>query len=284
MLLIFRPKNLFLIALLQCLILFQAGDYNYLFFNIYKTLYLLLSTLLIAAAGYIINDYFDVKIDLINKPAKVIIGNKIPRRWAIIIHVTLTSIGLGCAWLVNLPTFIISIVCALLLYLYSAAFKKQFLIGNLVIALLSALSVWICKAYINELYTVKILAYAAFAALCTFIREVIKDLEDEKGDAVFQSNTLAINLGLRKTKKIILTSAIILLIGIICYPLLAPELVSMPDMLQFAYPLFLWLGAGIPLITFIIKLIKSDKQKDFAQLSRLMKLIMLIGIFSIVLC
>ncbi len=284
MLLIFRPKNLFLIALLQCLILIEAGDYNYLFFNTAKTIYLLLSTLLIAAAGYVINDYFDVKIDLINKPTKVIIGNKIPRRWAIIIHVTLTSIGLGCAWLVNIYTFIIALVCALLLYVYSAAFKKQFLIGNLAIALLSALSVWICKAYINELFTVKILAYATFAALCTFIREVIKDLEDEKGDAVFQSNTLAINLGLRKTKKIILASAIILLIGIIFYPLLVPSWVIMPDFLQFAYPLYLWIGAGIPLIYFIIKLIKSDKQKDFAQLSRLMKLIMLIGIFSIVLC
>lgn len=284
MLLIFRPKNLLLIALLQCLILFQAGDYNYLFFNTSKTLYLLLSTLLIAAAGYVINDYFDVKIDLINKPSKVIIGNKIPRRWAIIIHVTLTSIGMVCAWLVNIHTFLIALCCALLLYVYSAAFKKQFLIGNLVIALLSALSVWIIKAYINELYTVKILAYAAFAALCTFIREVIKDLEDEKGDAVFQSNTLAINLGLRKTKRIILSSAIILLLGIIIYPIIAPKLVSMPDILQFAYPLFLWLGAGIPLVFFILRLLKSDKQKDFAQLSRLMKLIMLIGIFSIVLC
>jgi len=89
MLHLIRPKNLLIIVLLQVLILMNAGNYNYLFYDIAKTLALIFTTVSIAAAGYVINDYFDVKIDLINKPEKVLIGQAISRRLAIILHLTL---------------------------------------------------------------------------------------------------------------------------------------------------------------------------------------------------
>ncbi len=283
MLRIIRPANLFLILLLQCFALYNLGEYNYLLSNPSKTIALLLSTSLIAAGGYIINDYFDVKIDLINKPQKVFIGSIIARRWAIILHLTASLLGLFLAWQVNLKTLGIALFCAVLLYLYSTSFKKQFLIGNLIVALLAALSVFICKAYCNDLDPVKVMAYSIFAGWSTFLREIIKDVEDEKGDALFLSNSLAVNLGLRKTKKIIFITTILLLAGVLFYPIMIKQLLVMPDLYFWTYTLFLYFGVALPLLLFTFKLKKADKKNDFTYLSQLLKKIILLGIFSILL-
>ena len=279
-----RPKNLLLILMLQCLVLMRLGDVNFLFYDIEKTLLLLLSTQFIAAAGYIINDYFDVKIDLVNKPEKVIIGSELSRRWAIILHISFTLSGLVCAYLVNFKTFGIALVCAILLYIYSASLKKKFLAGNIAIGLLSALSVIICQAYIGMLDEMKLIAYSFFAAFTTLMREVVKDLEDEKGDSLFQSNTLAINLGLRKTKRVLMGTALILLISVIVYPFLALQMIYEYDLFFITYAFVLIAGVVIPLLFFIKKLNRADRQQDFAQLSRRLKVIMLIGILSILFC
>jgi 4-hydroxybenzoate polyprenyltransferase len=281
MLKIIRPNNLLLMALLQCLVLMSLGNANYLFYDIQKTCLLVLSTLLIAAAGYIINDYFDVKIDLVNKPDKVVVGSELSRRWAIISHITFTAIGLVCAYFVNIKTFGLALFCALLLYFYSSSLKKQFLVGNLAIALLSAISVLICQAYIGLLDDTKLIAYSFFAASTTFMREIIKDIEDEKGDALFQSNTLPISLGLRKTKRVLMVASIILLLAIIAYLFIAMNQVDTGKLLFMAYAIMLFAGVAVPLVFFIVKLDRADRQQDFAQLSGRMKVIMLIGILSI---
>ncbi len=280
---IIRPKNLLLMALLQCFVLLKLGAYNYLFYDIFRTITLLSSTLLIAAGGYIINDYFDVKIDLVNKPAKVVIGKTLSRRRAIIFHIVFTALGILCAAYISIGTLGIAVLCTVLLYLYSSSLKKRFLVGNMTIAFLAALSVVICKTYIHDLDDTKIAAYSIFAALSTLLREIVKDVEDEKGDMLFQSHSLAISLGLRRTKKILLLIVILLLAGVISYLAEAYHSSSMNELFFWTYTLFLFAGVVFPLLYFIFKLLQAEKQTDFAQLSRLVKIIMLIGIFSILL-
>ncbi|MCX6188305.1 MAG: geranylgeranylglycerol-phosphate geranylgeranyltransferase [Bacteroidetes bacterium] len=280
---IIRPKNLLLMALLQCFVLLKLGAYNYLFYDIFKTIILLSSTVLIAAGGYIINDYFDVKIDLVNKPQQVVIGNFLSRRWAIIYHIVFTVLGILCAAYISVGTLGIAVLCTVLLYLYSSSFKKKFLVGNIIIAFLAALSVIICKTYIKDLDNTKIAVYSVFAALSTLLREIVKDVEDEKGDTLFQSHSLAISLGLRRTKKILLLIVMVLLVGVIAYIAVVNLSSLMPELYFWTYTLFLVAGVVVPLLYFIFKLLKAEKQNDFAQLSRLLKIIMLIGILSILL-
>jgi 4-hydroxybenzoate polyprenyltransferase len=283
MLKLIRPGNLLIIALLQSLALNRLGDYDYLLYNIPKTLALLLGTSCIASAGYIINDYFDVKIDLVNKPERVVVGNRLSRRWAIILHISLTALGLFLAWRVNIHTLGIAFLCAVILYVYSSSLKKKFLTGNLSIALLAALSVIICRAYIPELSTIKVIAYSFFAAITTLIREIVKDVEDEKGDALFLSNTLAISFGLRRTKRVLSFASVCLLAAVLIYPLIVHALPEAEPAFFRVYTLFLYLGVAAPVVFFLVRLRKADKQADFAQLSGLMKRIMLIGVFSILL-
>jgi 4-hydroxybenzoate polyprenyltransferase len=117
------------------------------FLNLFKNLdfiFLLLSVFFIAAGGNIINDYFDVKADRVNKPDRLIIDKYIKRRWAIILNWTFNGIGFLIAlylsikldnwWIVSIAFLTIN-----LLYFYSAVFKRKFLIGNLVVALLTAI-------------------------------------------------------------------------------------------------------------------------------------------------
>lgn len=276
---VIRPVNLLLMAFLQAMVLLNLGAYNYLFYDPFKTLFLISGTALIAAAGYIINDYFDVKIDLINKPGRVFIGTRISRRWAIILHVTFTAAGLLLTWLVNLKVAGIAALCAALLYFYSSSFKKKFLLGNLVIALLSALSVLICYFYISELYIEKILAYSFFAFISTLLREIVKDQEDAAGDELFQSKSLAISLGLRKTKRIVLFTTIMFILSLFLYVATLP-----PDENAFyrpyVYGVFLLLGVALPMIYFIRLLLPADKSSDFARLSRILKWVIFSGIAS----
>jgi 4-hydroxybenzoate polyprenyltransferase len=96
------------------------------------------STVCIAAAGYIINDYFDVKIDLINKPERVVIGRYLKRRVAIGAHQVLNVIGCLSGLYLSRWVFLIDVVSVSLLWFYSARFKRQPLIGNVVISLLTA--------------------------------------------------------------------------------------------------------------------------------------------------
>ncbi len=284
MLRIVRPQNLALLGLIQCFVLARTGDYNFLFYDIHKTLALLASTSLIAAAGYIINDYFDLKIDLINKPHRVFIGQNLPRRWAMTLHLVLTIIGLTLAWQVNLLTFGISFLCSILLYLYSATLKRKFLIGNLAIAILAALSVYICQAGVGLLNINLVLSYSFFAGFTTFLREIVKDIEDEEGDAIFHSHSLAIEYGLQKTKKVLTLSTSLLFLILILYVIWQLENTESTNLLFNTYIILLLAGVGLPLLVFMVKLRNAKQQDEFAQLSRLLKVIMLIGVFSILFC
>lgn len=227
------------------------------------------STVLIAAAGYIINDYYDVKIDYINKPSRVVIGKSITRRYAILFHVMLSSAGVLLGLMLSWKIAAVNVLTVFLLWFYSNNLKRLPFIGNFVVALLTGLAILIVDLYYRT-GSVLIIIYASFAFFMTLVREIIKDMEDLKGDVTFGCKTLPIMLGLRRTKFIIY---LILLLFSATVVILNYFYQVMP--LQY-YAIFLF----VPLLWLLYRLIRADTIRDFARLSAFCKVIMLMGILS----
>lgn len=189
-------------------------------FKQFDFILLLLSVFFIAAGGNIINDYFDVKADRVNKPDRLIIDKYIKRRWAIILNWTFNGIGFLIAmylsikldnwWIVSIAFLTIN-----LLYFYSAVFKRKFLIGNLVVALLTAIVPIYVYLYLHfstfdftdsniyrhtDSHFLLILTYAGFAFFFNLIREIIKDMADVKGDLLLKVKPCQFVLVLRRQK------------------------------------------------------------------------------------
>jgi 4-hydroxybenzoate polyprenyltransferase len=270
-----RWPNLMMIAISQYLAaIFLIGpsvDYKSYLGDVHLLL-ICLGTVSIAAAGYIINDYYDVKIDYINKPDKVIVGNLLKRRVAMFIHIGLNLLGLMCGVLVSLKVALINLVAATWLWAYSNQLKRMPLIGNFSVAILSALAI----AVIGIHYGAKdqlIYIYALFAFAVSLVREIIKDLEDLKGDETFGCRTLPVVWGIRPTKSFIF--ALILLFALLLF-----------NMLREINNLYIYIYFGsmfFPSVFFVYKLWIADTRKHFHQLSYFMKLFIASGILSMVL-
>jgi 4-hydroxybenzoate polyprenyltransferase len=234
-----------------------------------KLFLLVLSTLIIAASGYIINDYYDVKIDYINKPHRVVVGKVIKRRIVMVSHTVLNLTGIAIGYLVSPTIAIINFGCALLLWLYSNQLKRLPLIGNIAVAILTGLSIYILEIVYHTDNSF-ILIYTVFAIGFTLIREIVKDLEDMKGDATFGCRTLPVVIGIRKTKIVVIIVALLF--------------VSIINVLIYQTSAFqhFWLITGnILAIVFILFLLnRADTVKQFHQLSTWTKVMMIIGVLS----
>ena len=274
-----RINNLVIIALTQ----FMAGyfllpDGGGELVKSTPFLLLVTSTMMIAAAGYIINDYMDVKIDLVNKPQKVVVGRDISRRWAMIWHAGLNIGGVLIGASLSLKIGLIDLVCAGLLILYSMSLKKGFLAGNLVVALLSAsviILVWMLEPEMTEKY---IWVYAGFAFFMSLIREIVKDMEDIRGDVRNGCRTMPIVLGIRKTKRVVtgLLIAFAVILSL-CSFVVSAELGS-----PILFLIYVFVFILLPLGIMFLMLYKADKKIDFKRISTLSKVIMLLGIASMV--
>ncbi len=228
-----------------------------------------LSTVFIAAAGYIINDYYDIKIDYINKPSKVVVGKLIKRRIVLASHVALNVAGIGLGIYLNIYIGLINFLAGFLLWIYSNQLKRMPFIGNFVVALLTGLSIFVLAIYYQRNISL-LLNYAIFAFSINLIREVIKDMEDLRGDMRFGSKTLPIVWGLRKTKYL-LYGLISIFVGILFY--LSAQLENHTLNLFFAILI-------VPIIYLIYLLYRADSQRRFHRLSTYCKLLMLAGISS----
>jgi 4-hydroxybenzoate polyprenyltransferase len=237
----------------------------------YRLFFLSASTILIAAAGYVINDYYDVKIDLINKPERVVIGQGVTRRYAIFFHTVLSFAGVGIGLLLNWKIGVVNFVSGFLLWWYSNSLKRQPFVGNLTVALLTGLSIELVNLYFGVDHHI-VTIYAIFAFFMTLVREIIKDMEDLKGDNTFGCRTLPIIWGLRKTKALLYGLLVVFGASVVAFNYF---LVGLP-MLYFGLFLFLPLG------WLLIKLIRADTIRDFHWLSMFCKAIMLMGIVSMV--
>ena len=248
--------------------------------------FLVMSTVFIAAAGYVINDYFDIKVDRLNQRT-VIVGNKIKRREAMLIHFIFSGIGIFIGfylgWQVGILNLgFINLFCSIGLWFYSTHFKRSYLSGNLLISLLSALVIIIIPLYDiipkpttnAENAFLVICFYSIFAFLTTFIREVIKDFEDSDGDLKMGYDTFALRTPVLAKNSIRLMTILI----IICITIIA--VLQIFDGAIYS-AMYVFIGVEAPLIYFLLKMYKAKNKTDFHHLSQIMKLIMLTGTLSI---
>jgi 4-hydroxybenzoate polyprenyltransferase len=252
-----------------------------------------LASVFIAAAGYIINDYFDVNIDQINKPKKNVVDIIVSRRWAMLWHFVLSSIGvllsLYISWRTGLWYIILAnIACVFLLFGYSVSLKRKLLSGNILISLLTAWVILIlCISEIRlfskiapeiALAEQKVIRlgflYAGFAFILSLIREAIKDMEDREGDERYGSRTMPIVWGVQSTKIYVAVWMIVLL---------AILVIVQVYVLQFrwwwpvVYSIVLII---LPLGYIFYKLFKATTAQHFHELSNWSKGVMLTGILS----
>jgi 4-hydroxybenzoate polyprenyltransferase len=251
---------------------------------------LTISSILLAAAGNIINDYFDLNIDQINKPEKLVVDKIISRHWVIVWHLLLSAIGVIIGFYIDFTTNVrflgfLHIGTALLLFLYSVSLKKKLLTGNILISLLTAwviLVIYWCEAsnltrpvLIGTLTRITFL-YAGFAFVISLIREVVKDIEDVEGDRRFGCYTMPIALGLNATK-VFAAVWLVVLIGALI-------------IVQFYVLSHKWWWSAMYCIVFIVVpllyifklLLSANTSKDYHRLSSLIKAAMLTGILSMI--
>ena len=297
-----RLPNLFFIALTQflfqfCIIIpiFKKAAATPVFTN-ELLLLLILSSVLIAAAGYIINDYFDINIDQVNKPQKNVVDIIISRRWAMLWHSVLSFFGVAIGFYIGWKTGVfwiglMNFLCVVLLFVYSTTFKKRLLSGNLIISLLSAWSVAVLglATFYAVFYTPgeypglennKILRftilYSSFAFIISVIREAIKDMEDLPGDAKYGCRTMPIVWGLNATKVYAAVWLCVLIGALIIVGIY---------LMQYAWWWPVVYGAiAITVVLFLVlrKLFKANTPEKFHQLSNLTKFVMLTGILSMI--
>lgn len=297
---IIRWKNLLFIALIQLLIqhlvvfpMLETYGFNTLT-NAYLGILLVMGTIFIAAGGYVINDYFDVKIDRINKPHKVLIPDTISKESAMRYYQTLTGIGILCGLALSYfsKSFSLGFIFILvpgLLWFYSASYKRQFMWGNLIVSLLAALTVLsvgvlevslLKKEYTDLVYQTNIPkiiygwtgGFALFAFMATWIREIIKDMEDELGDREMECRTMPIKWGIKNTK-IVLYALIIFVIATILH--INHHYIHFEGTLTLRYIVS---GIIAPYIALIYLIYRAKTPTDYKYASLLSKIIMLIGV------
>jgi 4-hydroxybenzoate polyprenyltransferase len=253
------------------------------------------ASVLIAAAGYIINDYFDINIDQVNKPSKNVVDIIISRRWAMLWHFVLSGIGILLSLYVSWKTGLWYIVlantaCVMLLFAYSLSLKRKLLAGNILISVLTAWVILIlCLSELWPLYFPNIdnellnahtkiirfgFLYAGFAFILSLIREAIKDMEDMEGDAKYGSRTMPVVWGVQATKIYVAVWMIVLL--------------ALLAIIQVYILQFKWLWPVVynsvliilPLLYVFYKLFKASISRHFHHLSMVTKLVMFTGILS----
>lgn len=235
------------------------------------------ATVCIAAAGNVINDYFDIKIDLINKKHKVIISRYVGRRTAIVLHIFLNLLGIVIGFALSWKVGMFMAAMSFILVMYSATFKRWFLIGNVVIASLLSLAILVLWLMNPDLILKWILWYMAFAFFTGLIREIIKDIEDMEGDRTYGCKTLPVILGISKTRKVIkalFIGQLIFLIAFVVDLIIASKSIA---------AVFLLLSCGVFGAYTFYKFLQASSKNEYSQVSFMMKMVMLAGILSIIL-
>ncbi len=250
---------------------------------------LVTSIILIAAGGNVINDVLDTETDKINKPNKVLIGTIFSKVQAIIIYslFTLLGIAIGTYLSFKMKSPILSLVfitISILLFSYSAYFKKIAVLGNLIVSLLISFSIVLLGIFDilpniinpnNSLTFNVILVYALFAFGMNFIREIIKDIEDIDGDNSVKMKTLPIIFGRKRTKDLIFILSLLFTFSLI-YILVLNRYLN-DYLLSYGF-----IFITIPLLYFCYQLYKCSSKQELIKLSSLLKLIMVFGILSLI--
>lgn len=294
-----RTQNLLIIAFTQymvrwCLLypLLSVHDFELQLSN-FQFFLLVLSTVMIAAAGYIINDYFDVVIDKVNKPERLVIDKGVKRRVAMGAHVVINILAVLIAFYVSyqagsMKLIAFHILCATGLWFYSTNFKRQFLIGNILISLFTSLVPFIVGVYelmpVHKIYAEMIdesslneewrfvIGISFFAFITTLIREIIKDMEDVEGDERYGCKTMPIVIGMRTTRNITIVLSVITMAFLVYFQTIKW---STGNLLG---SLYIGIGLQVPFIYLIYRIITAKEKKDYKVAGNVAKLIMLLGV------
>lgn len=255
-----------------------------------------LASVLIAAAGYIINDYFDLNIDQVNKPGRLLIDRVIKRRWTILWHWLFSFAGVAISVYVSWKIrhdFTLGFAnagCVLMLLLYSTTFKKKLLLGNIIISLLTAWVIMVLFVAEWQIFTINVPAhrdvmarlfklavvYSGFAFIISLVREVVKDIEDMEGDARYGCRTMPIVWGVNVSKMFVAVWLVVLI---------ATILIMQVYVLQYRWwwsVLYSIVCIVLPLVWILKKLYPATSKADFHRLSSAIKLAMLTGILSMI--
>lgn len=296
-----RPINLLIVALTMYGLGWYfdqaSGEYGITSLPFFM---LVISTVMIAAAGNIINDYFDVRADRINKPDRLIIGKHVKKRVAIVSHWAINfvafSIAIYLSWKLNSFWYLfIHLFSINILWYYSLHFKRRFLIGNVLIAALTALVPVLVGIYFFQVHTMQnpgrevelfpighfnspmiipVLAtiLAVFAFLLNLAREVVKDMEDVKGDKLLSAKTLPIMLGYPKSKAFIIVTLFLCMLSALSIWLLVDSLTPLTLL-----PIIL---SALLSVTCVFLIPKSKTKKEFKRINNLIKLAMTTGLLT----
>ena len=263
---------------------------------------LMLATVLITAGGYVINDYFDVKIDQINRPDRLIVTRSVTKPEAMRLFQVLTAAGIVCGIVASVclrswVTAVIFVFVPGLLWFYSASYKRQFLVGNLIVALAAALCplliaianvAWLKHLYgdVNGIDVLSLTTlphdlylwiggFAAFAFWGTFIREIIKDMQDVTGDRELECHSLPVVLGEPATKGLV-TALLLAMAGAIVW--LAWWVIPFPNGWNSLHARYVVLGLLVPIACELWLLWSARIPSDYRTTQSVMKFVLLLGV------
>jgi 4-hydroxybenzoate polyprenyltransferase len=295
-----RLPNLLIVGLTQYLLLYcllmpflDAGHVSPTLDHLHFFLFVL-DTIIITLSGNIVNDIEDYEIDLINRPDTVFVSKfiSIPNAWKLYWGVVTTGflLALYLAFYIDkLPLVLIYPTAVAMLYFYSTSFKKLPVIGNFVVSIfcggVAAIILFAEKDAYFQLDDITqnnawltFMAYAVFAFLTTMFREIVKDIEDMKGDAERGCKTLPIVIGKNKARIFALINgfALLPLLGFIAWKMYENN----SHFILWLYPI---LFVFIPMLYLLISLQQASQKTDFHKISSLMKGIMLMGLIYLIL-
>lgn len=290
-----RYQNLLLLALMQLVVRYGFLKIQAVFLSLAHWQYglLVLATVLLAAAGYVINDIFDQESDAVNKPNKQLIGSQISEGQAYNLYVVLNCVGVGIGFylsnVIERPGFVaLFILVAALLYFYATTLKQILLLGTFVVASLLSFSILIIGFFdifpatydgnqqvMSNLFSI-LVDYAVFAFILGLYRELVKDLEDVSGDTVQGKQTIPVVFGTARATQALFVLSFIPWLILMYYTnryFIAFDL----------YPTAVYMFFGLvgPLLYCSIKLFSAKEKQDFKHISLVLKGITLLGILSI---
>jgi len=291
---IIRPKNLVIVALCQ-VVLYYFVIQKYLVqpaLDIIMFSLLVLDTVIIAAAGYVINDIKDYDSDKVNKPNSTFIPQQIRPKKAWLYYWVLVVAGAVIALFIaisihNFSLFFIYPLAVVLLYSYSVYFKSSVLTGNVIVSLFVSLVAGIVffaerqtivsAPSVIKYFLIEILSvYMIFSFMINMIREIIKDIEDVSGDNLYGIRTIATVVGISKSKQIALAFTIMTMVIVVLWLMLSPI------HFDFRFVVFIILFIVLPLLLVAQIILKHSEKRNFTKISKILKTIMLVGLLSLV--
>jgi geranylgeranylglycerol-phosphate geranylgeranyltransferase len=263
-----RPLNLIITFSVVLVAAFISSVKFYLGLDL---LFACISASFTAVSGYLINDYFDLEIDKINRPERPLPSKRISLKETLFFYVLSIVISISISFFVSLAAVIIVIITSLLLFIYSYKLKSIALAGNFVISICTGLA-FIYGGIAVGNYKAAVIP-AIFAIMINFVRELIKDIEDLEGDKKNNQSTFPIKYGINRTKNLIALFILLLIISTF-YPFIF-------HIYSIDYFLVVLFMVDLPLVYFIKTIYSNDFLFKLSSLSFKLKLLMIIGLIAI---